>query len=49
MLFRSACGPLIEDEYNREYLDSLEDEDLAKLARFCRGLTHLIDRAGRSY
>lgn len=44
-----AGGPEIQDDYAREYLDSLSDEELAKLARFLRTLTHIIDKAGRSY
>ena len=43
-----AAGPEVDD-YAREYLDSLSDEELSKLARFLRTLTHIIDKAGRSY
>ena len=42
-------GAYIDDDYIREYLDSLPDNELNRLARFCRKLTYLIDRAGRSY
>ena len=42
-------GPNIDDEHNRELLESLDDKTLAKLAKFCQLLTHFIDKAGRSY
>ena len=47
--YPGAGIPTIENEYSREVLANMSDDDVVKLVRFCHKLTYILEKAGRAY